>query len=188
MKRHTMFFSATVLAIALPFTAAATAPGEDFLTTWDGDGDGQVTLAEVLERRADLFATFDENEDGKLSAEELAAHDEMRGAMQQQDRLGRAWGGEGQGGMGPRQGGGRMAMGQQGGNGFGHGPAMGPRQGMNHGFQQQAQAMTGMALDTDGDGFVSQDEFVAMGNTWFARFDRDGNGSVTEDDFGPQRR
>ncbi len=43
-------------------------------------------------------------------------------------------------------------------------------------------------LDTDGDGMVSTEEFVAMGEDWFARFDPDGDGAVTAEDFGPGRR
>ena len=43
-------------------------------------------------------------------------------------------------------------------------------------------------LDADGDGMVSTEEFVAMGEDWFARFDPDGDGAVTADDFGPGRR
>ena len=45
------------------------------------DGDGTVTLDEVKERRGDLFASFDENEDGKLTPEEFAVHDQMRDAI-----------------------------------------------------------------------------------------------------------
>ena len=43
-------------------------------------------------------------------------------------------------------------------------------------------------VDGDGNGVVSTEEFVAMGEDWFARFDPDGDGAVTLEDFGPGRR
>jgi Ca2+-binding EF-hand superfamily protein len=204
MKR-TALISALALAVALPFSAQAATPGENFITTWDYDGNGQVTLAEVLERRADLFSSFDENEDGVLSAAELAAHDAMRDQMQQQDRLG--WSDDtrpaqqlGQGfGRGPgalqQQGagqGGRLAQrGPQG--GFSHGPGLqqqgfGGGPGAMRGAQGQGQQMAGIGLDADRDGSVSRDEFVNLGRQWFARFDRDGDGVVLPTDFGTGRR
>lgn len=194
MKR-TALLSAIALAVALPFAASAATPGENFVTTWDYDGNGKVTLAEVLERRADLFAGFDENEDGVLSAEELAAHDEMRASMQEarpdvapqapaggrfanagQQRQGRGRGpGAQQQGRGPG-----MAMrGPQGGRGPG---AMQPGWGAQGGAQQQ------IALDANDDGIITRDEFVNQGKAWFARFDRDGDGEVLPTDFGPASR
>ncbi|SMH36919.1 hypothetical protein [Maritimibacter sp. HL-12] len=84
MKRHagTSLLSAALLALALPVAGFAQAPGENFFINWDTDSDGKVTLEEVLERRGDLFTTFDFDEDGFLSAEELTNHDAMRDAMQ----------------------------------------------------------------------------------------------------------
>ncbi|KAF0174313.1 MAG: EF hand domain-containing protein [Rhodobacteraceae bacterium] len=38
--------------------------------------------------------------------------------------------------------------------------------------------------DTDGDGLVSRDEFMAKTADWFAKMDRNGDGNVTVDDFG----
>ncbi|MDV7145219.1 EF-hand domain-containing protein [Tropicimonas sp. TH_r6] len=64
-------------------------PGASFLTNWDADEDGKVTLDELSERRGDVFAGFDENEDGALSAEEYRALDEARmGTMQRPDDRG----------------------------------------------------------------------------------------------------
>ncbi|HCQ64967.1 MAG TPA: calcium-binding protein, partial [Rhodobacteraceae bacterium] len=83
MKRTTLL-SATLIAFALPLSAQDSAgwtPGENFIDSWDYDGDGKVTLDEVLERRGDLFMSFDDNEDGQLTAAEFANHDQMRDAM-----------------------------------------------------------------------------------------------------------
>lgn len=83
MQRTTLL-SATLITLALPLAAqdgAGWTPGENFIASWDYDGDGQVTLDEVLERRGDLFAGFDDDEDGLLTTEEFANHDLMREAM-----------------------------------------------------------------------------------------------------------
>ncbi|WP_162683350.1 EF-hand domain-containing protein [Rhodobacteraceae bacterium DSL-40] len=74
-------------------------PGEQFMVMWDLDGDGTVTLDEIRERRADIFAGFDTDEDGYLDDEEFAAIDETRAEMRPEDA--------GQGGTGVQQ---RKAM------------------------------------------------------------------------------
>lgn len=294
MKRSASLLSVMALVVAMPVAAQAVTPGENFLTNWDYNGDGQVSLSEVLERRGDLFDSFDANSDGVLSAEELAAHNDMRGQMTQQNQLGRTDArpmqqqgyaqmgpqgqgyGRGQAGPGmmqPQQQGGRWAQGNpqgqgygpgamqqpqgyaQGGRfaqtgpqgqgygpngapgimqpqgygqgpqwaqgpqaqgfgagpmgqaqpgygqGFGRGPAMamqtpqgqaygpgaGQMNGQGFGPGAQGQQMAALGLDTNGDGTVTRDEFVARGNDWFARFDRDGNGVVLPEDFGTRR-
>lgn len=74
-------------------------PGEQFMVMWDLDGDGTVTLDEIRERRADIFAGFDADEDGYLDDEEFAAIDETRAAMRPEEA--------GRGGTGVQQ---RKAM------------------------------------------------------------------------------
>lgn len=64
------------------------------------------------------------------------------------------------------------AMGKGKGNGYGNG--MGEEGGMMRAFN-----------DTDGDGFVSRDEFMAKTPAWIAMMDRNADGTVTADDFGP---
>lgn len=61
-----------------------------------------------------------------------------------------------------------------------------------HGGQQGRGAMMraadGMMLDrndTDGDGKVSREEFLAQAATWIAGMDRNGDGVITTADFGP---
>lgn len=145
MKHLTkLTLSAAIVALALPGfaqtattdsnttpPAAAFTPGENFLTNWDADGDGKVTLAEVQERRADLFAGFDANEDGTLTPDELADLTAMRDVMrdaQERPALGRGPQGGPQGNMpGP------MAQGQR----FGGGQAMGHHGGGRGGAMQQ---------------------------------------------------
>lgn len=187
MKR-TSLLSVLALAVALPAFSLATTPGETFVTNWDYDGDGQVTLSEVLERRADLFASFDENGDGVLSPTELAAHNAAAVSMREANGapLGMGPGGGLGRGFGNGPGGGRgQALASQ--QGFGRGPGAGG--GMMRGMRGQApmqvqgQQFAGARLDANHDGTVSQDEFVNMGKAWFARFDRDGDGVVLPTDF-----
>ncbi|MEZ5825534.1 MAG: hypothetical protein R3C97_12595 [Geminicoccaceae bacterium] len=138
------FRHATVVATFLSLAAAAHAqqPGSHFLENWDLDASGDVSLAELEERRGDVFAAFDANDDGALDASEYDIFDEARRAdMESQP---------------------------------GHGKGL-------------AHVMTGLqrdANDTDGDGLVTRDEFIAASATWFQSLDRNGDGAVTTADFG----
>lgn len=76
----TTAFAALGLAVAL--AAEDTAFVTHFMENWDLDGDGQVTMTEATERRSDMFAAFDADENGVLEGEELAMMDEMRAAQQ----------------------------------------------------------------------------------------------------------
>jgi hypothetical protein len=67
------------LLLATP-VLAQDGPGSHFLSSWDLDGDGSVTLAEATERRGDVFTTFDADGDGSLTAAEYDAFDEARAA------------------------------------------------------------------------------------------------------------
>lgn len=51
-------------------------PGQHFLEQWDADADGSVTPAEVTVKRQDVFAMFDQDSDGALSAAEWALIEE----------------------------------------------------------------------------------------------------------------
>lgn len=146
MKRLTL---TTLLSLTLASTALAQDqfPGSHFVTNWDADSNGAVSLQEATTRRDDIFTTFDADEDGKLSADEYDMFDQARANDRAQLKAGK---------------------------GNGHGKGMGEEQGMQRAFN-----------DTDGDGSVSRDEFMARVPGWFAMMDGNGDGSVTTDDFGP---
>lgn len=117
-------------------------PGENFMTSWDVNEDGKITLDELNERRAELFSAFDENEDGRLSAEEFGVYDQTRKESMQrpQDR----------------------------GNGGGRGEL----------------AISLAASDSDKDGSVSLEEFLAASAVWFGVMDKNGDGVIAAADFG----
>ncbi|MGO4851471.1 EF-hand domain-containing protein [Phaeovulum sp. W22_SRMD_FR3] len=162
------------------------APGAQFVTQWDADGDGQVTLAEATARRGDIFVMFDADDNGTFSADELAAIDAHHAAeaenghgpmagMPDGMRAGRP--GDMTAGHGPMDG-----MGK--GFGKGRGEGQGPQG--NPGGTQGAGAMLA-GLDSDRDRLISKTEFVAGTADWFARMDRNSDGVITAADFGPGR-
>lgn len=137
---------ALTLAALLPVAAAAQgAPGSHFIENWDLDGDGAVTIAELTQKRGDVFYTFDYDENGLLDAEEYVFFDEARANDMKNQ------GDQAQGKMGRVQ------------------------EGMQMAFN-----------DTDGDGKVSEEEFLAKATEWLRLIDRDASGDVTSADFGPR--
>ena len=134
------------LAALFPMAVMAQgAPGSHFIESWDLDGDGTVNLAELTEKRGNVFYTFDYDENGMLDEEEYFYFDEARA----NDMKGQ--GDHAQGKMGRVQ------------------------EGMLMAFN-----------DTDGDGLVSEAEFLAKAADWLTMIDRDGSGDVTSADFGPR--
>ena len=172
--------TAALLLSATAVFAEETGPGGHFVTNWDLDTNGSVSLAEATERRGDIFTTFDADGDGMLSPAEYTAFDEARAADQanMREEMGGEGMGQGQGqGKGHGQG---KGMGQGKGKGKGHGdghgkgPGNGEEQGMMRAFN-----------DIDGDGLVSREEFLSRVPDWFAQMDRDGDGAIRTTDFGP---
>ncbi len=78
----TFLISTAVIAVmsttALAQTADGQVPGAKFITEWDLDGDGIVTVEEAASRRENIFATFDEDSNGTLDAAEYAFFDDAR--------------------------------------------------------------------------------------------------------------
>jgi hypothetical protein len=72
--------AAAVLITASIATAQQGMPGAHFVENWDLDEDGKVTLAEATERRGDVFASFDSDDNGSLSATEYDDFDAAREA------------------------------------------------------------------------------------------------------------
>jgi hypothetical protein len=142
--------SAPLAALLLLGTAALAqtqTPGGHFVTNWDTDGDGIVSLQEATTRRDDIFTTFDADEDGKLSAPEYDQFDAARANDQAQMQKGK-------------------------GHGKGHGKGMGEEDGMQRAFNDtdgdglvaRAEFMARVPdwfamMDSNGDGGVTTDDF-----------------------------
>jgi Ca2+-binding EF-hand superfamily protein len=69
MQRLTLMTAAAALSATMAFAQQGN-PGAHFIEQFDMDGDGQVTLAETKEKRGEVFAMFDSDEDGQFNAEE----------------------------------------------------------------------------------------------------------------------
>jgi len=77
-----LLISTVLISLSAVSAQAAGMPGAGFLENWDANANGSVTLAEVLEKRENIFYTFDESGDGVLTSEEYVAFDEARAADQ----------------------------------------------------------------------------------------------------------
>lgn len=138
-----MLAAALVVASSTAF-AENHQPGAHFIENWDLDGDGAVSLEDIMTRRGDVFFTFDADENGALDAEEYVLFDEARANDME--------------------------------NNAGNG----------NGMRRASEGMTLSFNDTDGNGEVSREEFLAHSSDWLAMLDRNGDGSVTTADFGRQ--
>lgn len=75
MKRLTTLTAILALTAGMAVAQGAFVPGAEFLTAWDLDSDGKVTLEEARERRDSIFYMFDLNGDDQYSADEIAGID-----------------------------------------------------------------------------------------------------------------
>lgn len=83
MKTFTLITSALLLSASATFAQDGN-PGAHFIENWDLDGNGAVSAAEVAEKRSNVFASFDADENGSLDATEYALFDEARANDQAQ--------------------------------------------------------------------------------------------------------
>jgi hypothetical protein len=139
MKRHLI---PAVFVLTATAALAQTTPGDQFMQSWDLDGNGAATLEELREMRGNVFMAFDTDQNDILDAEEYVTFDEARA-----------------------------------------------NDVANYEAEQRAQMQAvadGMSLavsDTDGDGVVGREEFLAGTEGWFADLDKDGDGVIMLDDF-----
>ena len=160
--------AAAALTASLALAASHQPFGAHFIEQWDLDSDGQVTLAEATEKRAEIFTMFDLNEDDTLNDAEYTDFDTHR--LEDAQRV------QGENGQG-------MGYGQ----GMGHGQGLGMGQGAQPGFMRVHAAMERGFNDTDGDGIVSRAEFTGKTADWFDAMDRNDDDLLTPDDFGPDQ-
>lgn len=168
MSLARMAVLAAMTATLMSTAARAEDFREHFMTNWDLDANGSITLDEVRERRDSVFAAFDANEDGYLDADERAMMSEMHDtehASMAEEGIDR-----------PR------GMGHGQGNGIGRGMG-GPGKGGQFRRNAEAGMHDGRMIDTDGDGKLSHDEFVGLSEHWLARLDVNGDGRISEQDF-----
>jgi len=73
----TIVLTAGMMLLATSAIAQST-PGDQFMQSWDLNGDGKVTLEELRTMRGKVFNAFDADQNGYLSAEEYVAFDKAR--------------------------------------------------------------------------------------------------------------
>ena len=150
MKRIPLLIAA--IALGTVAYAQQNIPGAHFIENWDFNEDGQVTKAEAVERRGDIFTTFDENDDGILSASDYAAFDEARDA----DHEAVQQGDDAEQGKGKGQGGGKYGRGQ--GMALQFNDVNGDGQVSRDEFIDRTDDWFAM-MDKNGDGTITADDF-----------------------------
>ncbi len=143
MTKQAIIAIAAALALGTQALAQQGQPGAHFIENWDMNEDGHVSLADVVEKRGEIFVMFDQDENGLLNDAEYDLFDETRRIDMQE-------------------------------NAGGH--KKGQMRNVN-------KAMMRDFNDVNGDGMVSQEEFIARAEAWFKMMDRTGDGIVTAEDF-----
>ena len=85
---------ATCAALIPVVAFAQETPGSHFLENWDMDGNGAVSLEEIMERREIVFNMFDNDQNGALDSEEYVIFDETRAADMENNAGGHGKGGD----------------------------------------------------------------------------------------------
>ena len=151
-----LIVSILAVVIAGPAFAQGAGSPQHFMEQWDANADGAVTPAEAQAKRGEVFYMFDQNEDKVLDSAEWALVAEHMAA----EMDAKAEGGQ------------RQGQGQGSGHGQGKGPGAVMHQAMTPGFN-----------DADGDGVVTEAEFLAATDRLFAGLDRNGDGQASAADF-----
>ena len=162
MKKSLIGLSLLALGLASGAFAAETMPGDPL-------GDKTVTKAEFQAKGAEIFARMDANHDGKLDQADRAAHEGQMFDMADTNHDGSLSRGE------------FMAAHQRGPMGE-HGPDGDSGPGAKHGGRHGG-GMGGMMMhmaDTNKDGAVSKDEFLAAHVKHFDIMDANHDGQLTK--------
>lgn len=144
MTTRIILTTATALILGSAVYAQQGQPGAHFIENWDMNEDGHVSLADIEQKRGEIFIMFDQDEDGFLNSSEYDLFDQTRRADMDE-------------------------------NGGGH--KKGAMRKVNNAMKREFN-------DVNGDGMVSQFEFVSQAAAWFKMMDRTSDGIVTTADFG----
>ncbi len=82
MKTLATLTLTALLGLGATAALAQPVPGQNFIENFDDNGDGQVTLEEIILKRGEILYMFDQNEDGILDSAEYDLFDETRAADQ----------------------------------------------------------------------------------------------------------
>jgi len=178
------FMKALTLGISLAAIVAATAAvaGNHGMTGADGDGDGDVTRAEMQTKASAMFDKLDVNNDGKLDPADREARmgamfdsidSDSDGSISRDEFTAHHQSMMGQGGPDGERG---HHRGHKRGHGKGHG------RGHEMGMMMMHKA------DNNNDGAVSRDEFMSAANARFDKADANKDGTISTEEHRDARQ
>jgi Ca2+-binding EF-hand superfamily protein len=164
------------LSAGLPVAAEPQAPGPRGgvadLMEFDGNGDRQLTRAELSAGQDKRFAAIDTNKDGFASAEELKVYAEARRSEAEAARLARL----------DANGDGKLSEEEK------AAAPSAPGKGRRGGGERDPDPARMLGrIDTDGDGKVSKTEFSVPADRLFAAMDNNADGVVDASEFQAMR-